>query len=166
MTKHALSIQERLDAGSMPEPNTGCILWFKGTSSDGYGALNINGKYFRAHRLSWIEANGPIPPGPKQCVCHKCDTPQCINPDHLWLGSKADNSADRDNKKRNYHGEEHHMSKLSSCKILEVIALYDIRNSEGKRVWTMASLAEKFNTSISSVGNWVQGKFRNEGKGL
>lgn len=93
---------EKLERHSIPEPNSGCVLWTGSVSASslGYGSLRHEGKTWRAHRAAWIAQNGDLPPG--YCVCHKCDTPLCINPDHLFLGTKAANNADCRNKKRNY----------------------------------------------------------------
>ena len=58
----------------------------------GYGAFRINGKIDRAHRASWIIYHGSIPDG--MCVCHKCDVPICVNPEHLFVGTASDNMRD------------------------------------------------------------------------
>jgi len=58
----------------------------------------MNGKYLKAHRMAWVAFCGAIPNGLH--VCHKCDTPCCVNPDHLFLGTISDNAWDRARKGR------------------------------------------------------------------
>ena len=100
------TLAEYLDARSIPEPNSGCHLWLLSLNSKGYANAKHNEpKITTAHRLAWAAANGPIPDG--MLVCHKCDVRSCINPNHLWLGTDADNIADRDAKGRTSRGERH-----------------------------------------------------------
>ena len=88
----ALPMAERLATHAYPEPNSGCWLWGGPTFVTGYGAVVVNGASKSAHRLAYEVANGPIPPG--MFVCHKCDVPGCVNPDHLWLGTRGENNRD------------------------------------------------------------------------
>ena len=75
-----------------------CIEWTGGIDFEGYGRRKINGKTYRAHRLVWETANGPIPPD--MLICHKCDNPACVRLEHLFLGTTQDNTRDRDSKGR------------------------------------------------------------------
>lgn len=80
----------------------GCWEWIGPVDQDGYGCFtaSFNGvKYARAHRFSWaFHSLAPIPKG--MMVCHSCDNPRCVNPEHLWLGDAADNNGDRARKGR------------------------------------------------------------------
>jgi len=83
-----------------------CWLWRGGVQKSktrgrgGYGWFWL-GKAQHAHRVSWLLHHGPIPEG--KCVLHRCDVRRCVNPAHLWLGTKADNNRDRDAKGRGGH---------------------------------------------------------------
>lgn len=70
----------------------GCWEW-TGSTHKGYASLQIKQKKFGAHRVSYTIANGPIPEG--FSICHKCDNPKCVRPDHLFAGTSQDNTTDR-----------------------------------------------------------------------
>ena len=84
-----------------------CWLWLTGCDKDGYGmfARDRGGKSIRAHRFSWELHFGPIPD--VLIVLHKCDTPACVRPDHLFLGTHLDNAQDRNRKNRQATGTRH-----------------------------------------------------------
>ncbi len=113
-----MTIKEKLDYYSIPEPNSGCWLWIGGVAGQGYGHTSINGKDNLAHRVSYEAYNGPIPEG--MFVCHKCDTPACINPDHLFLGTPKDNLQDASKKGMMMHGEKHIRAKISEQQAIEI----------------------------------------------
>lgn len=112
------------------EPGPGCWLWTGGTTSRGYGHLKVRGRMLAAHRIAWALWHGRWPEEGK-FICHSCDTPACVNPSHLWLGTPQQNSADRDVKGR---GKRPSRAKLTPSEVQEIRA----RRALGETLWGIA----------------------------
>lgn len=122
------------------EKSDGCWLWTGHRNRDGYGMIGLerSGGIERTHRLSWIFANGPIPAG--MSVLHRCDMPACVRPDHLFIGTQADNIHDMDAKgrarKNPRRGEAVHWTKLKAedIPVIRSLSADGLNNTQiGKR---------------------------------
>lgn len=91
MPNQYTSVEERFAAAHVVEPNSGCWLWIARLGGK-RPYLNVNGKPTCAYRYSYERFNGPIPEG--LMICHKCNVPMCVNPDHIYAGTAADNTRD------------------------------------------------------------------------
>lgn len=104
---------KRFEAKYEPEPNTGCWLWVACLNEHGYGVFQIGHGTRLATRVAWeLHHGSSIPTG--MCVLHRCDTPACVNPAHLFLGTRLDNARDRDAKGRGRCGE--HNKRKTHCR--------------------------------------------------
>lgn len=137
-----------------------CWVWTGGKFDNGYGRFNAEGRPYSTHRLSFALTFGGFP---TLCVLHHCDNRECVNPSHLFQGTKADNNFDMVRKGRNRNGaathpekalkgEDHPRSKLSVSDISEIRSEY--RNGNiGYR-----ALGKRFGMSFSTIGAIVKGK--------
>lgn len=116
------NVRSRLEEKSIPEPNSGCLLWFGAYHKFGYGRLNVDGEIIGAHCLSYAVFKGIVEDG--QHVLHHCDVPECIQPAHLYLGDNKQNAADRVARGRNpdRKGEAGGNVKLTNEQVLAIRA--------------------------------------------
>lgn len=102
------TLAERFEGKYMPVPEAGCWIWMACLDGAGYGRIGVGSKRdgtkraLQASRASWMIHRGPIPKGLH--VCHTCDVPACVNPDHLFLGTNKDNADDMVRKGRATQG--------------------------------------------------------------
>jgi len=103
-----------------PELKSDCIEFTGFKDNQGYGVVSIGDVRIRAHRIAFKLSNPRKTLTRNMDVCHKCDNPSCINPDHLFLGTHGDNNRDRASKGRSASGEKHGRAKLKSFQVEEI----------------------------------------------
>ena len=120
-----------------------CWLWTGCLDRDGYGFIGIDGVPRRTHRVVLLLEGSDVPSG--MLVCHHCDNPSCVNPDHLFIGTQSDNIRDMYRKGRNNNvglkGEMNGSSKLTDAEVLA------IREEPGK----VRDIAKKYGVSKSLI---------------
>ena len=150
-----------------------CWEWTAGLLHNGYGSFSYQKKTYRAHRFSWELVNGKIPIGLH--VCHKCDNRKCVNPEHLFLGTNADNTNDRQVKDRQAKGIKNgrythgYFSKfdpvrnpnIQSAKLLSDEIVVEIKKVLSTRMQNnkkLKEIAEQFDVGYYVVRNLWRGR--------
>ena len=114
-----------------PEPNSGCWLWIGAMRNRGYGSFQFRGGQWRAHRAAYEMFIGPIPDG--LFVTHSCDTPSCVNPRHLSVGTHTDNMRDMRGRDRSLRGTRHRDAKLTEDDVREIRSSSNSQRTLAKR---------------------------------
>jgi hypothetical protein len=131
---------------------TSCWEWKGRRIENGYGRLQVNNLDVLAHRFSWSIVNGAIPNGIQ--VLHHCDNRGCVNPDHLFLGTNADNVQDCVQKNRQAFGERSGRAVLDESQVQRIRELY----GEGGAGHTLRSLAAEFNVARTTIFHIIKRK--------
>jgi hypothetical protein len=111
-----------------------CWDWIGSLEPHGYGQILDHRRLVKAHRVSWEIHNGPVPD--RLCVCHHCDNRRCVNPAHLYVGTRKDNNRDRGARKRGREsrdiGELHHNARFTEAEVRAIIAMLEAGYSQGE----------------------------------
>jgi hypothetical protein len=146
-------VAERLERRLEFEAMSGCWLWSGACSREGYGHIRIGAKVCLAHRVSYALSHGEVPAD--LCVCHRCDTPACVNPEHLFLGTNAANVRDRSNKGRSRGGANagiaHPMARLGPDEIRWI-------SQQRERGVRQREIAASLGVSQAHISNVLSGK--------
>jgi hypothetical protein len=143
------SIISRIKSGTTVSP-TGCWEWNGCLTPNGYPQMSVDRRPHYAHRASFAAFKSTIYTG--AFICHSCDNPKCVNPDHLFAGTQKDNIGDAIKKRRLVCGEKSKKAKLND----NVVRLS--RSMYRRGDCTIGFLAEKFGVSIRTMGKAVSGK--------
>ena len=148
-----MPIEARFWKGVKIQSKSECWPWLKADDGCyGYGHIRDGSKDLKAHRVAFTLSKGSIPIGMN--VLHHCDNPKCCNPDHLFLGTHADNAKDRKLKGRNgdHKGSANGRAKLTETDVLEIRELFAAGNT------SFSALGRQFEVSNVMARNIILGK--------
>lgn len=148
----AIEKLERLTIKAGPDE---CWLWSGYTQPNGYGWVNVYGLRISAHRLALINSGVDVPDG--MDACHRCDVRNCVNPAHLYAGTRSENMADCSARGRHNKpiGERHWRAKLTAAQVADLRR----QRQAGVRV---AALAAAFGINTGTVSRIARGIWRTE----
>lgn len=147
----------RFAAKHLPADVSGCMIWTAFRNPRGYGMIRNGSRMALAHRVAWVLHHESPIEGTLN-VLHTCDTPACVNPDHLYLGTNADNIRDKVERGRSRfrhperQGEKHPLAILSNREVSKIRSRFTGRRGEQKE------LAAEFGVSRATICNIKKGK--------
>ena len=150
------TVRQRFFAKVVQGPN--CWTWsgFAQTPG-GRGRMRIKNRNYYAYRIAYALEHGSLPDG--LVICHHCDNPACVRPDHLFAGTQADNTADMDAKGRRKnaprYGRDHHKVRVTDEQVAWAIAMY----RSGRL--TQTAIGQVLGVKQQTVSGWVHGEVRN-----
>lgn len=152
---HAAAFWAKVDKSPGHGPRGDCWVWTGSRNEHGYGSLTVRCKRKKAHRQAWEYVVGPIPDGME--LCHSCDFPPCVKPEHMFVGTHADNHEDAAAKGLACHGEGHRFAKLTDGQVREIREAVEgmAFRSQGRK-----ELARRFGISESYISELVAFKTR------
>lgn len=119
MSRRVAIVQRLVELNCEVDRDTGCWEWQGRRRPDGYGLLSVEGENLRVHRLMY-ECHNDTVLDERTFVCHHCDNPCCVNPEHLFAGTQKDNMVDRKNKGRVPKGESHSLTRLTDDDVSDI----------------------------------------------
>lgn len=152
--KNIVSLKERfLSHVQISENLNDCWVWKGSDNGRGYGKFEINKRHCRAHRVSFELFVGPIPEN--LCVCHSCDNPGCVNPSHLFLGTRQENMDDkvRKNRQSRIRGEKQGLHKLTEELVYQIREMLEQGHSQ-RKIAKMFGVSQGAIFFIKSGKNW------------
>lgn len=146
-------LEDRLEENIFYSPD-GCWYWTGCCfQHDGRGRIQVNGKSKLAYRMLYALKVGPVPD--EKFLCHHCDNPICVNPNHLFIGDQLANYQDmvkKGKKRRHQIGEKSSVAKLNNKQVIEIRALHGLKNDE---IGTMYGVSGSLISMIRNRRLWT-----------